>query len=112
MRVSGLSSKDTIRIDFNFQRGGALFVDTGEKVTIDADNLTNDEPLWTKFKMFPGGRPATLTFADQSCIIRYGEDKKVYLSGDALVYIRWNGLEPQEIEDMDGAWPERLVIEE
>lgn len=102
---------DYIRVDLMPQRGGAMRVDvltqhfaSGTVTIVEAVNII-DGPN-KKFLMRPG-ETATLTVAGQSCSIRYGEDKKVYLSGDLPVAPYYNGFLTAEEDGFD----ERVVIE-
>jgi hypothetical protein len=115
---------DYIRVDLMPQRGDGLRVDVYTRalanggVTVHADNViathghqnADFNESWTGVLMRPE-QSTTITYAGQSCIIRYNEDKKVHLSGNLPIAPYYNGLDPREIERMDGKWPEHLVIE-
>jgi hypothetical protein len=104
-----------IRLDLMPQCGGALRVDiyTRSEIAVQAADIEashthqNDQlyQSWTKFMLQPG-QSATLTYAGQTCTIRYGEDKKVRLSGDLPIAPYYNGLDPRELEEC-----KNLVIE-
>ncbi len=94
--------KDYIRVDLMPQRDNTVRVDVYtrnlQRGNIEVQAVCNVElthghgnESWTKFLLFSGAPTATLTYAVQSCSICYGEDKKVYLSGDLPVAPYWNG---------------------
>lgn len=93
----GQYDHDYIRIDLMPQRDGAMRVDV----------FTRTQSIDAPQRLMQPGQTATLTCAGQNCSIRYGEDKKVYLSGDLPIAPYYNGFLTAE----EDGFNEYVIIE-